>query len=352
MSGDQASTGQDMLRGATLAATKLNTQGGVLGRQVKVLAADDRAEASEGAKVADAMVKRNITAVVGPFNSSVGVANLSVYQRAGVVIARLTSNRKTEGFGVTTQPMDSQVAPVEQQELVNVLHARSVGILYDGSTYTVGISRQLRASLGRTNVPVPVFDMLAPGGSASVALAHIAASRAEWVYLGMYGPEAGAVVAQMSAMHLAARCFVDLAAQGPDFVQTAGVTAASRCISSGVPAASQLSDGGSFVSAYVAMFHQEPGTWGPFAYDSVLMLAGAAKSAGSWTASTLAQNLDHTTGFHGVTGTISIDPGTGDRLNPPVVMLDVTSRGNYVVDPTWAAFARYPLPAATSGPGG
>src|SRR5438067_13674913 len=71
MSGDQASTGQDMFRGAELAVSQMT--GKVAGKKVKLVAADDAADADKGVTVAHQMVDKHVVAVVGPFNSSVGV---------------------------------------------------------------------------------------------------------------------------------------------------------------------------------------------------------------------------------------------------------------------------------------
>ena len=64
---------------------------------------------------------------------------------------------KTEGFGVTTQPMDSQVAPIEIQEITQVLHATRPAIVYDTSTYTSGIANQVKAGLAKAGDPVVSF---------------------------------------------------------------------------------------------------------------------------------------------------------------------------------------------------
>ena len=123
MSGEQASTGIDMANGAQLAIDQINAAGGVDGVRLSLLKLDDKATAAGGVAAARRAIASHAFAVVGPFNSSVGVANLSIYAKAGLPIVRLTSSVKTEGFGVTTQPMDSQVAPVELNEITSVLHA-------------------------------------------------------------------------------------------------------------------------------------------------------------------------------------------------------------------------------------
>jgi hypothetical protein len=43
-----------------------------------------------------------------------------------------------------------------------------------------------------------------------------------------------------------------------------------------------------------------------------------------------------------VTGTTTILPSSGNRANPPVVILDVSAGGRYTVNRTWASFAGYP----------
>lgn len=352
MSGPQGATGQDILRGAQLAVANLNAGGGVLGRQLLLLPADDAADPAKGVAVAQQMLGQHVAGVVGPFNSSVGVKNLPLYRDAGVPLARLTSATSTEGFGVTTQPMESQIAPVEAQELTGVLHARSVAILFDPSTYTSAIASQLRGLLGHAAVAVPIFRAVEPGGSAAAfqqatktALQAVAAARPSVTYLAMYGPEAGKVVAAMNGGAPYGRCFVDLAAQGPDFTAAAGSSAAG-CLASGVPPAGQLpsTSAAGYVSQYQAKFHAAPGTWGPFAYDSVQLLAQAATRAGTWSSPAVSQRLASIAGYQGVTGPITIEAKTGNRANPPVVILGIASTGAYGVDPTWAAFAAYKGP--------
>jgi branched-chain amino acid transport system substrate-binding protein len=344
MTGAEASTGVDMLRGAQLAAAQLNARGGVLGRRVQLVAGDDRADPATGARVARRLVASGVSAVIGPFNSSVGLQTLPIYRAAGLPILRLTSATATEGFGVTTQPMVTQIAPVEQAELTSVLHARSVAVLYDSSTYTAAIASQLAVSLKAAGVAVPVDAVLDPtAADAQVAqlLQATTAARPDVTYLAMYGPQAGAIASRMAATpHAYGRCFVDLAAQGPSFVAAAGA-AAGGCLSSGVPSDDQLPGGKPYTRAYRRRFHSSPGTWGAFAYDSLDMLAAAVRRSRRWMGPKLRGALQRTHGFRGVTGETTVLPTSGNRADPPVVILDVNPAGRYVVDPGWASFAGY-----------
>jgi branched-chain amino acid transport system substrate-binding protein len=348
MSGPQAVTGIDMLRGAKLAATDLNARGGIEGRRVVVKAADDAADPARGRAVARRMVDRDVAGVVGPFNSSVGVKSLPVYRAAGIPIARLTSSASTEGFGITTQPMQGQIAGVEAPAITGLLHASSVAVLYDPSTFTAAVAKQLRRELESRKVQVPVFRAVPLGGTASeeiseitAALGEASAARPSVTYLAMYGPQAGQAVALMEGNPVYGHCFVDLAAQGVDFTVGAG-TRASTCLASGVPAAGELPRGAEYTARYEQTFDAPPGTWGPFAYDSVQAIARAARRAGSWDHAPVRKELARTDDRDGMTGHVRVSRPSGNRVDPPIVVLDISPDGTYRVDPGWAASAHYP----------
>jgi branched-chain amino acid transport system substrate-binding protein len=348
MSGTQAATGIDIARGAQLAADQINAAGGVDGVKLSLLRLDDAATAKGGLRAAKRAVASGSFGVVGPFNSSVGIVNLPLYKRAGLPVVRLTSSVKTEGDGVTTQPMDSQVAPVEIQEITHVLDAKRPAIIYDTSTYTAGIASQVKAGLKKAGDPavgsVSVTGTQTGYGS---ALQQLVADHPDLLYIAAYGAEAGKIALAASTMNLGT-CFVDLAAQGTDFVSAATDAVAEHCLASGVPSAQQFTGATQYVADYEATYHAEPGTWGTFSYDSVEILANAVTRAGGWNRKAVARALAHTTDYQGITGPITIAPVTGNRVQSMVVILDIDGSGNYVIDPTWAAAAKFPAPASVT----
>jgi branched-chain amino acid transport system substrate-binding protein len=346
MTGTQASTGIDMADGAQLAVDQINAAGGVDGVQLKLLKLNDKATAAGGIAAERKAVAARAFAVVGPFNSSVGVVNLSRYKKAGLPIVRLTSSVKTEGFGATTQPMDSQVAPVEIKEITKVLHATRPAIIYDTSTYTAGIAKQVKAGLAKAGDPaVAMVSVTSTQTDYSAALRKVAAARPDLLYISAYGAGAGAIAKAASSANTG-KCFVDLAAQGPDFVTAATQPIASACVSSGVPSAQQFAGASQYVTNYQSMFHTSPGTWGTFTYDSVEILAAALHQAG-WHQKGVSSALARIRNYQGITGPITIARSTGNRVQSTVVMLDVNSAGNYVIDPQWAAATGFPLPTGS-----
>jgi branched-chain amino acid transport system substrate-binding protein len=338
-----------MVRGAQLAVDQLNSAGGVGGVKLRLVQADDKASAATGVTTAKNVVAQHAFGVVGPFNSSVGVKNLPIYRSAGLSIVRLTSARATQGYGVTTQPMDVQVAPVEAAEITQVLHATKVAIIYDTSTYTAGIAGQLRDLLAAAGHPPVTFQTITEGQTDfSAAVSAAAAAHPDLLYIAAYGTEAGQLARQASQSNVGGGCFVDLAAQGPDFVSAATVPVAQRCLNSGVPPAQQFAGASQYVTDYQNAYHTTPGTWGTFTYDSIKLLAQAVRDAGGWNEAAVQSRLDHITNYQGITGTITIEPKTGNRANSPVVVLDIDSSGNYLINQAWAQAVGFPLPARSS----
>lgn len=345
MTGPQASTGIDMWRGAQLEAATINHAGGILGKTLRLVQIDDRADSSTAVAVAKDALKKHISGVIGPYNSAVGVLNLPVYVGAGIPVVRLTSNHTTSGEGITLQPMDYQVAPFEATAVEKTPGATRVAIIYDTSTYTSGVAAQMRTLLTSARVSVVAFQPITSKQTQFAdVLSVVKAAQPTLVYFAAYDPQAEDLVQQASAAGGPGTCLVDgLAAEGPVFLKTVPLSLAEKCVFSGVPTAQQFPGASSYVAQYEAQYHASPGTWGTFTYDSLGALAKAVKTAGSWSAKKVNPVLFHLSNYQGITGTTTLDPSTGDRNNPPLVMETVDSSGQYVVSPAWSQNGELPV---------
>jgi branched-chain amino acid transport system substrate-binding protein len=203
----------------------------------------------------------------------------------------------------------------------------------------------VKAGLAQVRDPVVAFVPVVSGEATyTAALRKVAAAHPDLLYIAAYGSDAGKIAKEATTMAGTGRCFVDLAAQGPAFVAAAGETVATKCVSSGVPSAQQFTGASQYVRDYQSNFHAAPGTWGTYTFDSVQILADALKQTG-WHQKAAITALDHITDYQGITGPITIAPSTGNRVQSTVVILDVGTAGNYVIDPQWAMATGFPLSA-------
>jgi branched-chain amino acid transport system substrate-binding protein len=338
LSGEQSVLGKGMLKGAQLAAAQLNEGGGILGRRVRVVPIDDAADPATGVKAAKSAITSGLDGVVGPYNSAVGVKTLPLYIDAGLVPIRLTSDDSTNGLGFTLQPMTYQIAPVASKALTDWLGARTVAIAYDPTqNYTASVSRALRESLEEAGVKVTAYQAVRPDRRSYRGLVDkLAAGRPDVVYAAVYYPEGGRIAREMREAGVESQCVADYGSYDSGFVETAGVAAARACPLVGVPAPEDFAGAGAEVARYRERFGEEPGTWSPYTYDSLNLLAYGARQAGDTAPGKLSEALDGVSGWKGWTGSVTIDPDNGNRRPATVVVVETDADGRLRVDRDWA----------------
>ncbi len=338
LSGEQAVLGEGMLKGAELAANALNAKDGIRGKPVEVVPIDDAADPATGVEAAQAAIAEGLDGVVGPYNSGVGVETLPLYLKAGLVPIRLTSDQSTNGLGFTLQPMTYQIAPVASQALTGWLGAKKVAIAYDPTqNYTVSVSTALKESLEKAGAQITAYEKVKPGKSSySGVVETLAAGEPDAVYAAVYFPEGGLIAKEMRQMEVQAQCVADYASYDTGFVETAGVAAARACPVVGVPAPQDFAGAGARVAEYEEEFGAEPGTWSPYTYDSLNLLADGVENAGGTKAAKLKTALDEVKDWPGWTGSVTIDPRNGNRQPATVVILDTDKSGALHVDEAWA----------------
>jgi branched-chain amino acid transport system substrate-binding protein len=337
LSGEQSTLGKGMLKGAELTAAKLNEGSGISGKQVEVVPIDDAADPATGVKAAKAAIAAGLDGIVGPYNSGVGIETLPLYIKAGLVPIRLTSDNSTNGLGFTLQPMTYQVAPVASQALTDWQHAKTVAIAYDPTqNYTVSVSKALKGSLEKAGVTVTAYEKVQPGKKDYTDVVEkLAAARPDVIYAAVYFPEGGLIAKEMREAKVESQCIADYASYDTGFVETAGIAAARACPVVGVPAPGDFAGAAARVSEYEDEFGEEPGTWSPYTYDSLNFLADGVEKAGGG-AKKLTSALDGVSGWKGWTGSVTIDPHTGNRQPATVVIVDTDAKGRLHVDEDWA----------------
>jgi branched-chain amino acid transport system substrate-binding protein len=338
LSGEQSTLGKGMLKGAELAAAKLNEGSGISGKQVEVVPIDDAADPATGVKAAKAAIADGLDGIVGPYNSGVGIETLPLYIKAGLVPIRLTSDNSTNGLGFTLQPMTYQIAPVASKALTDWQHAKTVAIAYDPTqNYTVSVSKALKSSLEKAGVTVTAFEKVQPGKKDYTDVVEkLAATKPDVIYAAVYFPEGGLIAKEMREAKVESQCIADYASYDTGFVETAGIAAARACPVVGVPAPEDFAGSASKVADYHDEFDQDPGTWSPYTYDSLNFLANGVEKAGGTTAKKLSSALDSVSGWKGWTGSVTIDPHNGNRQPATVVIVDTDAKGQLHVDEDWA----------------
>ncbi len=340
LSGDQQTLGQGMVNGAQLAADEINAAGGLNRKRIVIVPIDDAATSEVGILAAKKAIKSGIRGVVGPYNSGVGIHTLPIYLKKRLLPIRLTSNNATDGMGYTLQPMSDQISPMAADAMTSWLQVKSIGILYDSTqNYTNDLAVDLKARLETAGVLVSAFTSIAPGADNYTSeVATMAALNPDVIYAATYFPEGGLIAKAMFDQQVSARCVVDYGSDDPGFITVAGIDAAMATDVVGVPSPTDFPNGPAFSAAYESAFGVKPGTWSPYTYDSVNILIDGVRSTRNrkFGKKRLKKALDKVVDWQGVTGSVTIDPATGNRIPATLVILGVNADGQFVINKDWA----------------
>jgi branched-chain amino acid transport system substrate-binding protein len=339
-SGEQGANGLDQLRGVRLAVKQLNARGGLWdGRKVAIFPADDKGDSANAKTVARSVIARGIRFLIGPYNSSVGIANLSLYRRSHVLPLWMTSRDETAGVGATVQPMNTQIAPVEERYLRGI-GAKDVAMLVDDTAngaFTKGMANRLRRALVKDGASVTwtsVRETTDPGTKGTYFADRVSSalrSTPDVVYVSTYFPEGIQIAKALAEGGSTPHCLMGLANVDDGFLAKVTLAEAQRCVFSGVPAATEMPSAGSYVRRYRTAFAKKPGVWGSFTYDSAGILFAAIDRAKSYDFAKVERTLRAIQSYRGATGTITIDSKTGYRTSVPVSILRVDNHNRFVI---------------------
>lgn len=342
LSGDTANLGKGMLEGAQLAADEINADGGVLGKKIEVVEIDDAGDPATGVTAANEAISNGLDGVVGPYNSSVGLKTLPLYADAQVMPIRLTTDTGTEGYGITLQPMSTQIAPVISKALTDFYGAKSVGIVYDSTeAYDKETSSKVKQELEAAGVRITDYVPIKPGKSDySETLKSMQAKNPDVIYSVVYYPEAAVMAKNLQSLGFGGtgskKCLFDYSTYDEGYVSDAGVSAAQTCDVAGVPAPTDFAGSNTHVADFQDQFGSSPNVWSPYTYDSLNILVDAAKQVGSFDYGQLSDYLGTISGWKGWTGSVTIEAKTGNRNPATVVITEVDSDGNFTTSQAWA----------------
>lgn len=316
LSGNYASAGVDIVNGAKLAAIEINRNGGVLGRPIEIVAEDDACDANVAALAADKLVRAGISVAAGGYCSGAALPELTVFHRVGIayVLDASTNPRLTElGFPEAFRLLmrDDRQGGFIADFIAQVLRAKNVLVIEDGTTYSKGLADGAMAAL-KANGAKASRALITPGQQDySSALRQWAPRPPDVIFFTGYFAEAGLIVKQARALGLKSTFMASEGVTDATFMQIAGEAGNGALIAT-EPLPSFMLTARKFVREYERRYGQAPGPYSAYEYDAVRIAARAIEAAGSTRPADVVAALRRVRGYKGVTGEIAFD-ANGDR---------------------------------------
>lgn len=320
LTGGSASFGKSAQNGIKLALDEANAKGGVLGKKLELVVADNKSEAAEATNAMQKLVAQDkVVAVIGPNLSSASIAATAVNTGAKVLaISPMGTNPsvtvdkdgKTKDFMFRACFIDPFQGTVMAAFTKDTLKAQNVAILIDNSSdYAKGLAQYFKeAFVEKGGTIVAEESYLQKDTDFKATLTKIKATNPDMIYIPGYYQEVGMIVKQAREMGLKVPMAGGDGWDSAKLPEIAGKTALNNTFFSNLYSPDDDSVlNKTFVAAYQKAYNEKPDVFAALAYDSAMLIVNAIKTANSEDTAKIKDALAKTAGFNGVAGSVTFD---------------------------------------------
>lgn len=326
MTGGSASYGISSKNAIELAFKEINEKGGINGKQLELVVADNKSEAAEATNAMQKLVSQdNVVAVIGPNLSSSVIAASAINNSAKVLdIAPMATNPyvtvdqasgKTKDFNYRTCFIDPFQGTVMAKFATAELGVGNAAILIDNSSdYAKGLAQFFKENFVKEGGAVTAEESyLQKDTDFKATLTKIKATNPDFLYVPGYYQEVGLIVKQARELGMNMPIAGGDGWDSAKMPEIAGAAALNNTYFSSLYSPDDSSDiNKNFVAAYEKAYGQKPDVFAALSYDSALLVAEAIKNAGSTEPAKISEAMAKINGFSGVSGSVNFD----DKHNP------------------------------------
>jgi branched-chain amino acid transport system substrate-binding protein len=151
MTGQYASAGDQIRKGAEMAIADINARGGVLGEKLKLEIGDDACDPKQAVSVANTMVNRKIVFMHGHWCSSSTIPASEVYHEADILMATVSTNPQVTERGLDNifriMGRDDQQGLVAGSYIAEKFAGKKVAVVDDKSAYGKGLADEMAKAM-------------------------------------------------------------------------------------------------------------------------------------------------------------------------------------------------------------
>ena len=203
MTGQYASFGEQMRRGAEMAVKDINARGGVLGQKLRLEIGDDACDPKQAVAVANQLAGKGVRFVAGHFCSGSSIPASNVYAEEDVLQIspastnpKLTERNLDNVFRVCGR--DDQQGLVAGNFLADTFGGKKIAVIHDKTAYGKGLADETRKTLIKRRMAPALYEAYTAGEKDYTALiTKLKVNRIDVLYVGGYHTEAGLMARQM-----------------------------------------------------------------------------------------------------------------------------------------------------------
>jgi len=327
LTGPTFNFGQSAYNGVLMAATEVNQNGGIHGRQIDIVFEDDKGSPEEAARLAAKLIdKDKVVAIIagGTSGNSRAAAPKAQASQVPFISPSSTDPAVTQVGNYIFRAcfVDSFQGEVMARFAFNTLKAQKAAVLYDfNSPYGRGLTQYFDASFGKLGGKI-VNEQSYTQGDADFKgqLSTIKAAEPDVIYIPGYYGDVALIAKQARLLGLTQPLLGADGWDAPELWQLGGDALNGAFISTHYSIDNPSPAIQSFVEQYKQRYGNTlPDAHAALAYDAARILFDALTRVGATDGDKLREALAQTKNFGGVTGVISMDADR-NAVKPAVVL--------------------------------
>ncbi|HWR41313.1 MAG TPA: ABC transporter substrate-binding protein [Patescibacteria group bacterium] len=333
LTGNTASFGTAAANGAKMAFEEINAKGGVLGKQISIVVADNKGEPSESSNAMTKVINQDkVVAVTGFTTSSNGIAGSTVaeankipFVAAATTNPKVTVNEQTgkaKDYTFRVCFIDPFQGTVGANFALKSLNAKNAVIMIDNSSdYSKGLSQFFKAAFTKGGGAILGEEAyLQKDQDFKTILTKIKALNPEILYIPGYYEEVGKIIKQAREMGITAPIVGGDGWDSPKLAEIGGPQALNNTFFTNHYSVEDTSPASkAFVDAYKKKYGQTPDAMAVLGYDAAYVLVDAIKRANSTDGAKIREALAATKDFTGAAGKLTLND-THDAVKGAVII--------------------------------
>ncbi|MGH6885911.1 MAG: branched-chain amino acid ABC transporter substrate-binding protein [Geminicoccales bacterium] len=332
LTGPLAKQGQEVANAVKLAVAEWNAKGGVLGKQIEVLEADDQGNPQVGVAAAEKVVAD--PAVVGTIWGITSVTCIPVSEILEkdnlVMISPGCTNPQVTDRGLKAVnrlcARDDLQGPAGIVFAVDELKSQKVAVFDDGTTGPRGVADEVEKKGKELGVEIERY-VIRSGDKDFRAILGTLPEDIDLIYASLWAPDAALLVKQLPDVGL------EVPVIGPDgqyepvdYIEASAGAAEGNYVSFLVPDLKKVPSATAFAEAFEAEYGPVS-SYGPLAYEGTNIILSAIEKAGTLDRAAIRDAVRATENYTGILGfPISFDD-KGDVVGANVYIYQVQGTG-------------------------
>ena len=321
MTGNTATFGQSATNGAKLAIKQVNAKGGVLGKQITLVVADNKSDTAEAANAMQKLATQDkVIASIAPIASSSVMAAAQVNESAKILgISPTASNPnvtvdpetgKVRDYLFRATFIDPFQGAVMANFAKNTLKAQKAAVYIENSSdYAKGLGKFFKETFVQNGGNIVSDEAyLAKDTDFKATLTKIKASNPDVIFVPGYYQEVGMIIKQAREIGINAAILGGDGWDSEKLPEIAGNDALNNTFFANHYSPDDQSPAiQDFVATYKAEYGQVPDSFAVLSYDATMMIIKAIERAGSVDTVKIKDEMAKTKDFAGVSGMITLD---------------------------------------------